>query len=78
MTSSKLIKEKYLDMLLDSAEAVLSVFGFNRSLFGLIERKPGYDEIYQQLARDVKSQNQNYKKMTTEFRAKMINYNKNV
>jgi hypothetical protein len=42
------------------------------------ERKPGYDEIYQQLARDVESQNQNYKKMTTEFRAKMINYNKNV
>jgi hypothetical protein len=33
--------EKYLDMLFDSAEAVLSVFGFNRSLFGY-DRKNDY------------------------------------
>lgn len=44
-------------MLLDSAEAVLSVFGFNSSLFGF-ERKKTYqwwDEIYQQHERDIES-----------------------
>lgn len=34
ISSEEYDKEKYLDMLLDSAEAVLSVFGFNRSLLG--------------------------------------------
>jgi DNA polymerase elongation subunit (family B) len=32
-------KEKYLEMLLDSAESVLAVFGFNRSLYGLDNSK---------------------------------------
>jgi DNA polymerase elongation subunit (family B) len=50
-------KEKYLDMLLDSAEAVLSIFGFNRSLFGFDEKKSRYwwNEIYLQLERDIDS-----------------------
>jgi DNA polymerase elongation subunit (family B) len=42
-------REKYMEML-DSAEAVLSVFGFNRSVLGF-DRKKSYqwwDEIYQQ------------------------------
>ena len=63
ITPAKLIsseesdKEKYLEMLLDSAEAVLSVFGFDRSLFG-IDRKKTYhwwDEIYHQSERDIES-----------------------
>ena len=44
-------------MLLDSAEAALSVFGFNRSILGF-DRKKSYtwwDEIYQQRERDIES-----------------------
>ena len=50
-------RKKYLEMMLDSAEAILSVFGFNRSLFGF-ERKKMYhwwNEIYQQRERDIKA-----------------------
>ncbi len=63
ITPTKLIssenydKEKYLEVLLDSAEAVLSVFGFNRSLFGF-DRKKTYhwwNEIYQQREREIES-----------------------
>jgi hypothetical protein len=44
-------------MLFDSAEAVLSVFGFNRSLFGFDRKKARhwYDEINQQRERDIQS-----------------------
>jgi hypothetical protein len=50
-------REKYLEMILDSAEAVLSVFGFNRSLLGFDEKKNRHwwSEIYQQRERDVES-----------------------
>jgi DNA polymerase elongation subunit (family B) len=49
-------KEKYLEMLLDAAEAVLSVFGFSRSLFGFDKKfKHWWDEIYQQRERDIES-----------------------
>ena len=57
ISSEEYDKEKYLDMLLDSAEAVLSVFGFNRSLFGF-DRKKAYhwwNEIYQQRGKDIES-----------------------
>jgi hypothetical protein len=63
ITPAKLIssedydREKYLVMLLDSAEAVLSVFGFNRSLYGFKRKKSRHwwDEIYQQRERDIES-----------------------
>lgn len=62
ITPAKLIssenydKEKYLEMLLDSAEAVLSVFGFDRSLFGFEKKfKHWWDEIYQQRERDIEA-----------------------
>jgi hypothetical protein len=53
ITPAKLIssqnydREKYLEMLLDSAEAVLAVFGFNRSMLGFDEKKAHrwWDEI---------------------------------
>jgi len=63
ITPAKLIssngydREKYLEMLLDSSEAVLSVFGFNRSLFGF-DRKRAYhcwNELYEQHERDIES-----------------------
>ena len=63
ITPAKLIstqnydREKYLDMLLDSAEAVMSIFGFNRSLFGFSEKKSRqwWSEIYQQRERDIET-----------------------
>jgi DNA polymerase elongation subunit (family B) len=57
ISSENYDREKYLEMLLDSAEAVLSVFGFNRSLYGF-DRKKTYqwwNEIYQQHERDIES-----------------------
>ena len=50
-------REKYLDMLLYSAEAVLSIFGFSRSIFGFDEKKNlhWWDEIYQQRERDIET-----------------------
>jgi DNA polymerase family B len=57
ISSENYDREKYLEMLLDSAEAVLSVFGFNRSLYGF-DRKKTYqwrNEIHQQHERDIES-----------------------
>ena len=43
-------------MLFDAAEAVLSVFGFSRSLFGFEKKfKHWWDEIYQQREKDIES-----------------------
>ena len=57
ISSESYDREKYLEMLLDSAEAVLSVFGFNRSLFGFDKKKNHHwwNEIYQQCERDIES-----------------------
>jgi DNA polymerase elongation subunit (family B) len=57
ISSEEYDREKYLDMLFDSAEAVLSVFGFNRSLFGFNrkETRQWWNEIYQQQERDIES-----------------------
>jgi hypothetical protein len=50
-------REKYLEMLLDSAEAVLSIFGFSRTLFGYDKKKASHwwDELYKQREKDVES-----------------------
>jgi hypothetical protein len=50
-------KRNILKFLLDSAEAVLSVFGFNRSLFGFDRKKNHHwwNEIYQQREKDIQS-----------------------
>jgi DNA polymerase elongation subunit (family B) len=56
VSSENYDKEKYLEMLLDSAESVLSVFGFSRSLFGFEKKfKYWWDEIYQQRERDIET-----------------------
>jgi DNA polymerase elongation subunit (family B) len=57
ISTQKYDREKYLEMLLDAAEAVLSVFGFSRSLFGF-DKKRSYqwwNELYQQHERDIES-----------------------
>ena len=57
LSSEDYDREKYLEMLFDSAESVLSVFGFNRTLFGFDRKKTyhWYDGIYQQRERDIES-----------------------
>jgi hypothetical protein len=44
-------------MLLDSTESVLSVIGFNRSVFGFEKKKTyhWWNEIYQQREKDIES-----------------------
>lgn len=55
ISSENYDKEKYLEILLDSAEAVLAIFGFSRSLYGFDNKKVRhwYDEIYKQHERDI-------------------------
>jgi DNA polymerase elongation subunit (family B) len=51
-------RDKYLEMLLDSAESVLAIFGFSRSLYGFDNRKQNYhwwNELYEQRQRDIES-----------------------
>jgi DNA polymerase elongation subunit (family B) len=56
ISSKEYDKEKYLEMLLDSAESVLSVFRFSRSLVGFDKKfKRRWDELYQQRERDVET-----------------------
>jgi len=56
ISSNEYGKEKYLEMLLDSAEAVLSIFGFSRSLFGFDKKKQHWwDEIYHERERDIET-----------------------
>jgi DNA polymerase elongation subunit (family B) len=56
ISSNEYDREKYLEVLLDSAEAVLAVFGFSRSLYGFDKKfKHWWDEIYQQRERDIES-----------------------
>ena len=61
ISSKEYDKEKYLDMLLDSAEAVLSIFGFNRSLFGFDKRNNiGGMRFIISVKEILKQQDQNY------------------
>jgi DNA polymerase elongation subunit (family B) len=56
VSSKEYDKEKYVEMLLDSAEAVISIFGFNRSLFGSDKKKQHWwQEIYHERERDIET-----------------------
>jgi hypothetical protein len=56
VSSKEYDKEKYVEMLLDSAEAVISIFGFNRSLFGFDKKKQHWwQEIYHERERDIET-----------------------
>jgi DNA polymerase family B len=56
ISSKEYDKEKYLEMLLDSAEVVLSTFGFQQSLFGFEKKiKHWWDELNQSRVRDIET-----------------------
>jgi DNA polymerase elongation subunit (family B) len=57
LASEEYDREKYLDILFDSAEAVLAIFGFSRSLLGFDEKKSHYwwSEIYRQREIDIET-----------------------
>jgi DNA polymerase elongation subunit (family B) len=57
ISSQKYDREKYLELLLDSAEVVISIFGFDRSLVGFDKKKNHHwwNEIYQQRDIDLES-----------------------
>src|SRR5918994_2283116 len=57
ISSENYDREKYLEMLLDSAEAVLAIFRFNRSLLGFEKKKTQqwWEEIYRQRDKDIES-----------------------
>ena len=52
-------KEKYKEMILDSAETVLGFFGFDRTVYGnhKVKRKcRWYDELREQRVRDIETE----------------------
>jgi len=56
ISSKEYDTEKYVELLLYSAEAVLSIIGFIRSLFGSDKMKQHWwDEIYHQRERDIET-----------------------
>ena len=56
------MKRKIFEMLLDSAEAVLSIFRFNRSLFGFDKKKRHWwDELKTNVRKTLRQQEQSYK-----------------
>lgn len=62
ISSEEYDREKYLEMLLDSAEAVVSVFGFNRSLYGFDKKSAttGGMRFTNNARKTSNLQNQNY------------------
>jgi DNA polymerase elongation subunit (family B) len=56
ISTQKYDREKYLEILLDSAEAVLSTFGFNRTTLGFDKKSMHWwDEMFQQREKDIES-----------------------
>jgi DNA polymerase elongation subunit (family B) len=49
-------KEKYKEMLLDAAETVLGIFGFDRTLFGKAKDKKWWMEIRRNRMNDVRAE----------------------
>ena len=49
-------KEKYREMVLDAAEVVLGLFGFDRAVYGNFKKKKGrkwYEELREERAKDI-------------------------
>jgi DNA polymerase elongation subunit (family B) len=56
LSSQNYDREKYLEMMLDAAEAVLAVFGFNRSKLGFDKKFSHWcNELYHHRERDIES-----------------------
>ena len=49
-------KEKYKEMLLDSSETVLGIFGFDRTLFGKTKDKKWWMQLRRNSMSDVKAE----------------------
>jgi hypothetical protein len=49
-------KEKYNEMLLDAAETVLGIFGFNRTLYGKPRSKNWWEELRKSRLEDVRAE----------------------
>jgi len=52
-------REKYKQLLLDAAETVLGVFGFDRTVYSnnkTVRRKKWYEELREQKARDIETE----------------------
>lgn len=49
-------REKYKEMLLDSAETVLGIFGFDRTLFGKPKDKKWWMQLRRNIESDVKAE----------------------
>jgi hypothetical protein len=52
-------KEKYKEMILDTAETVLGFFGFDRTAYSNLKkgkRKKWYEELREQRARDIETE----------------------
>jgi hypothetical protein len=52
-------REKYKQPLLDAAETVLGVFGFDRTVYSnnkTVRRKKWYEELREQRARDIETE----------------------
>jgi hypothetical protein len=56
------MKEKYKEMILDAAEIVLGLFGFDRTVYSTSNikknkgRKKWYDELREQRTRDIQTE----------------------
>jgi hypothetical protein len=58
ITSESYDRAKYLEMLLDSVETVLAIFGFNRSIYGFESNERIYhwwNELYEQRKKDIET-----------------------
>ena len=53
-------KEKYKEMLLDTAETVLGIFGFHRTLFGKPKDKKWWMQLRRNRLSDVKAEMDSY------------------
>jgi hypothetical protein len=49
-------REKYKEMLLDVAETVLGIFGFDRTLYGKPKSKKWWEELRKNRLEDVKAE----------------------
>jgi hypothetical protein len=52
-------KEKYKEMILDAAETVLGLFGFDRTIYSNFKRngrKKWYEELREQRVRDIETE----------------------
>jgi DNA polymerase elongation subunit (family B) len=55
-------KEKYKEMILDAAETVLGLFGFDRTIYSNVKKKKGRRKWYEELREETRLWNNNKRK----------------